>query len=95
MRSPLRNRVCGKCENRFKALSKYSKICPTCKGHSCFSLAHCPKCNHLQISTAVSRFVCKKCKHSPLPKSVEVIYTATRMEDMVDRISQMDQWKFY
>jgi len=81
-----RIRICEKCEDRYYALRKYSKVCHNCKGIDNISIARCPKCNYLQLSTAISRFVCKNCRHSPLPKSVDVVFSSNKMEDIIKEL---------
>ncbi len=53
------------------------------------ALAYCPSCNYLQISTAVSRFVCKNCRHSPLPKNAKVIFESNSVKEIIVRINQL------
>ncbi len=55
------------------------------------SLAHCPHCNFLQISTAVSRFVCKNCRHSPLPKNAKVIFQARSVKEVIQQMNMLQQ----
>ncbi len=82
-------RRCTKCDSYFHTLHRYSRICYGCKGNKTISLAHCPNCNFLQISTAVSRFVCKNCRHSPLPKNAKVIYRATEVKDVINYMNEL------
>ena len=82
-------RRCTKCDAYFDTLHRYSRICYGCKGNKTFFLAHCPACNFLQISTAISRFVCKNCRHSPLPKNAKVIYQATDVKEVIRQMNQL------
>lgn len=82
-------RRCTKCDSYFQTLHRYSKICYDCKGNKKLALAHCPSCNFLQISTAVSRFVCKNCRHSPLPKNAKVIFETNNVKEIIEKINQL------
>ncbi|MBS3169937.1 hypothetical protein J4210_05630 [Candidatus Woesearchaeota archaeon] len=82
-------RRCTKCDSYFQTIHRYSKICYGCKGSKQLALAHCPHCNYLQISTAVSRFVCKNCRHSPLPKNAKVVFASDNVKEIVGYINQL------
>ena len=82
-------RRCTKCDSYFQTLHRYSRICYDCKGSKKLALAHCPNCNYLQISTAVSRFVCKNCRHSPLPKNAKVIFQSDNVREIIEYINKL------